>query len=202
MITELVLATHNSGKLKEIRELLGPHGISVKSAGDLGLPEPVEDGDSFIANAEIKSRASAIASGLPALSDDSGLAVNALGGAPGIYSARWAGDKKDFSVAMKRVWEELEAKKASDRSAYFVCVLSLCYPDGKTVNFEGRVNGTLVYPPRGSNGFGYDPMFIPDGYAQTFGEMEAKAKHAISHRAAAFAKFQDYLESVKKKAAS
>lgn len=198
MLDELVLATHNSGKLREIRDLLAPLRISVKSAGELGLPEPEENGDSFVANAEIKSRASALTAKLPALSDDSGLCVNGLNGEPGIYSARWAGPKKDFDHAMKHVWEKLQAKNTRDFSAYFICVLSLCYPDGKTVNFEGRVNGTLIYPPRGANGFGYDPMFVPDGYDKTFGEMEANAKHAISHRALAFAKFLDYLKQHKK----
>jgi non-canonical purine NTP pyrophosphatase (RdgB/HAM1 family) len=198
----LVVATHNQGKLREIRDLLAPLSIAVTSAGELGLPEPVEDGDSFIANAEIKSVAAARAAKLTALSDDSGLVVNALNGQPGIYSARWAGENKDFNVAMKRVWDELQAKNATDLSAYFICVLSLCTPDGKTVNFEGRVNGTLVYPPRGENGFGYDAMFIPDGHFLTFGQMDPSAKHAISHRAIAFAKFVDYMCSNTKKAAS
>ena len=182
---ELVIATHNPGKLVEIAELLEPYGTNVLSAGELGLPEPVEDGLTFIANAEIKARAATEGSGKPALSDDSGLAVPALGGDPGIYSARWAGPDKDFDMAMRSVHEELGDK---DRRAYFVAALALCWPDRHMEVFEGPVDGTLVWPPRGDKGFGYDPMFQPDGYDITFGEFAPSAKHDISHRADAFAK--------------
>ncbi len=182
----LVIASHNPGKVREINELLGPFGVEAVSAGDLGLPEPIEDGETFIANAEIKARAAATAAKLPALADDSGLAVHALDGRPGIHSARWAGPDKDFTVAMARIEAELTGQ--ADRSAHFVCALSLCWPDGSIESFEGRVDGTLVWPLRGDNGFGYDPMFVPDGHAITFGEFEAAAKHAISHRADAFRK--------------
>ena len=180
----LVIATHNPGKLREIAALLGPYGVSVVSAGELGLPEPDEDGDSFEANALIKARAAAEGSGLPALADDSGLVVPALDGAPGIYSARWAGDAKDFSVAMERVNKELGSHP--ERGAYFVCVLALAWPDGGSETFEGRVHGHLVWPRRGTHGFGYDPMFQADGYDITFGEMDPAEKHRISHRAQAF----------------
>lgn len=183
---KLVIATHNAGKLREIGALLGPHGAEVVSAGDLGLPEPDEDGNSFIANALIKSRAAAQASGLPALADDSGLAVHALGGAPGIVSARWAGPGKDFRVAMARVNTELG--ESPDRRAHFVCALSLSWPDGVDVTVEGFVYGQIVWPPRGEHGFGYDPIFQPDGYDITFGEMDPAHKHDISHRADAFRK--------------
>jgi len=186
---KLVLASHNPGKVREIDEMLRPLGIEVISAGDLGLDEPVEDGLTFIANAEIKARAAATASGLPALADDSGLAVQALGGDPGIYSARWAGPEKDFALAMGKVEEALTGK--DDRRAYFVCALSLCWPGGEgedlhCESFEGRFEGALVWPPRGDNGFGYDPMFKPDGYDITCGEMDPAEKHKISHRARAF----------------
>ncbi|MGE0737084.1 MAG: RdgB/HAM1 family non-canonical purine NTP pyrophosphatase [Alphaproteobacteria bacterium] len=181
---KLLLATHNPGKLREIAELMAPFKVDVTSAGQLGLPEPEETGDSFVGNAELKALAGAMAAKLPALADDSGLAVHALGGAPGIYSARWAGPAKDFSVAMARVESELAGK--IDRRAHFVCALSLAWPDGHCETFEGKVFGTLVWPPRGARGFGYDPMFLPDGYAETFGEMDPAHKHAISHRAAAF----------------
>ncbi|MEK9672067.1 MAG: RdgB/HAM1 family non-canonical purine NTP pyrophosphatase [Rhodospirillaceae bacterium] len=185
----LVIATHNPGKLREIQDLLGPFGIDVVSAGALGLPEPVENGDTFVANALIKSRAAAMASGLPALADDSGLAVDALGGQPGIHSARWAGPDKDFNAAMEKVWDGI--KDQPDRRAHFVCVLALSWPpgniDGGTNEvFEGRVGGKLVWPMRGDRGFGYDPMFVADGYGITFGEMAPAKKHAISHRAVAF----------------
>jgi XTP/dITP diphosphohydrolase len=182
----LVIATHNPGKRREIAELLADFDADVVSAGDLGLPEPEETGTTFTANAELKARAAAEASGLPALADDSGLAVTALDGAPGIYSARWGGPDKDFMAAMTRVEKELG--DAADRSARFVCALSLCWPDGHIETFEGEVRGTLVWPPRGERGFGYDPMFIADGHELTFGEMEPDAKHAISHRADAFHK--------------
>ena len=180
----LVIATHNPGKLREIADLLGPFGAEVISAGELGLAEPEETGTTFAANAELKARAAALASGLPALADDSGLAVTALGGAPGIYSARWAGPDKDFAPAMARVWRELGG--GTDRSARFVCALTLAWPDGHVETVTGEVAGTLVWPPRGGNGFGYDPMFVAAGMDKTFGELEPQAKHAISHRALAF----------------
>ena len=180
----LVIATHNPGKLREIQDLLVPFGVEVTSAGELGLPEPIEDGDSFYANALIKAQAAAQASGLPALADDSGLAVSALGGAPGIHSARWAGPEKDFSQAMERIWELI--LESEDRRAHFVCALALAWPDSHSEVFEGRVDGTLIWPPAGDKGFGYDPMFQPEGYFITFGEMDPAAKHRISHRAHAF----------------
>lgn len=180
----LVVASHNPGKVREIDELLRPFDAAPVSAGQLGLPEPVEDGLTFEANAILKAEAAATRSGLPALSDDSGLAVSALNGDPGIYSARWAGPGKDFQHAMQRVEGELGDNP--DRSATFVCVLALAWPDGHREVFEGNVAGTLVWPPRGDRGFGYDPMFLPDGYDETFGEMDQTQKHAISHRADAF----------------
>ena len=184
----LVIASHNAGKAREIAELMAPFGVEVISAASLKLPEPEETETTFVGNAELKSRAAAAASSLPALADDSGLVVHALDGAPGIYSARWAGPTKDFSIAMARVQRELETGNATDRRAHFVAALSLCWPDGHCESFEGRVDGTLVWPPRGTRGFGYDPLFVPDGYDVTFGEMEPAAKHAISHRADAFRK--------------
>ncbi len=187
----LVIASHNAGKVREIGDLLRPLGLSVVSAGELGLEEPEETGSTFAANAELKARFVADASGLPALSDDSGLVVPALDGAPGIHSARWAGPKRDFGHAMEKVEEALEGK--SDRSAYFVCALCLAFPKGQADVFEGRVDGSLVWPPRGDKGFGYDPVFRPDGHEITFGEMEPAAKHAMSHRARAFAKLLDHL---------
>ena len=180
---ELIIATHNPGKLHEIAQLFEPFGVQVRSASELGLPEPMEDGLTFIANAEVKARAAVEGSDKPAVSDDSGLVVPALGGDPGIYSARWAGPGKNFNVAMKRVQDELGNK---DRGAYFVAALALAWPDGHIEMFEGTVHGTLVWPPRGDLGFGYDPMFQPNGYDITFGEFEPSAKHAISHRADAF----------------
>ena len=180
---ELIIATHNPGKLREIAALLTPFGMQVLSAGDLGLPEPMEDGLTFAANAKIKARAAVKGSDKPALADDSGLVVPALGGKPGIYSARWAGQGKDFNVAMKRIQNELGNKS---RRAYFVAALALAWPDGHMEVFEGEVHGTLVWPPRGRLGFGYDPMFQPDGFNITYGEFEPSAKHAISHRANAF----------------
>ena len=182
----LVIASHNKGKVREIAELLAPFGVEILSAADLGLPEPVETGATFRENAEIKARAAAKAGGLPALADDSGLVVPALAGAPGIRSARWAGPGRDFRIAMERVERELAGK--TDRRAHFVCALALAWPDGHLDCFEGRVDGTLVWPPRGSRGFGYDPIFVPDGHAETFGEMDPEKKHAISHRADAFRK--------------
>lgn len=182
----LVVASHNPGKVREIGDLLTPYGLEALSAADLGLAEPEESGKTFTANAELKARAAAEGSGLPALADDSGLVVPALGGAPGIYSARWAGPERDFSRAMRRVHEELGDR---DRSAAFVCVLALALPQGAVKCFEGRVEGQLVWPVRGTRGFGYDPMFVPDGLEETFGELEPHYKHRISHRAAAFRKF-------------
>ena len=182
----LVLATHNQGKLREIKELLADRQIEVLSAATLGLDEPEETETSFTSNARLKARAAAQATSLPALADDSGLVVEALNGDPGIYSARWAGPEKDFAMAMQLVEQKLAESGSDDRRAHFICSLSLVWPDGFDVTVEGRVDGTLVWPPRGSNGFGYDPMFIADGYDQTFGEMDPALKHAIGHRADAF----------------
>ena len=183
--TRLVLASHNQGKLSEIRVLLEPWDIHVVSAGDLGLPEPDETEPTFSGNARLKAQAAAGASGLPALADDSGFCVGALDGAPGIYSARWAGPNKDFLAAMQRVHDEAGA--AADRSAYFISVLCLAWPDGHFELFEGRVEGQRVWPPRGGRGFGYDPMFQPHGEDETYGEMDPARKTATSHRARAFA---------------
>lgn len=185
-ITRLVLASHNPGKLREIAALLEPLGVAVLSAGEAGVAEPEETGATFAENAELKARVSAEQAGLPALADDSGLAVRALGGQPGIYSARWAGPDKDFGLAMEKVNAELG--DSEDRRAEFVCALCLAWPGGEARIHEGRVAGTLVWPPRGERGFGYDPIFIPDGYDITFGEMDPDEKHRISHRARAFEK--------------
>ena len=182
----LVLATHNPGKVVELAELLAPHGLEVVSAGDLGLPEPEETGETFVANAELKAIAAATASGLPALADDSGLCVDALGGAPGIYSARWAGEARDFAAAMARVNEAMG--QDGPRTAHFVCALSVAWPDGHTETVEGRCDGRLVWPPRGEKGFGYDPMFVMDGKSRTFGEISREEKEADNHRARAFVK--------------
>jgi XTP/dITP diphosphohydrolase len=197
----LVIATHNKGKLAEMRELLARHGVEAISAGDLSLPEPDETGTSFAANAHIKAEAAARAAGLPAFADDSGLAVDALDGAPGIYSARWAGEAKDFRHAMERVEAGLRERDAftpEQRKAHFVSALCVAWPDGHTEAFEGKVDGTLVWPPRGEKGFGYDPMFLPDGFDQTFGEMTSDQKHGLppngqglSHRARAFLKLAE-----------
>jgi XTP/dITP diphosphohydrolase len=184
----LVIASHNPGKVEEISALLAPFAIGAVSAGALGIAEPEETGDSFEANAALKAKAAADASGLPAIADDSGLVVPALGGAPGIYSARWAGPAKDFRFAMQRVHRELGDR---DRSARFVAVLALAWPDGDLELFRGEVAGELVWPPRGERGFGYDPMFVPEGGVATFGELEPAQKHRISHRACAFAKLVD-----------
>jgi len=181
---KLVIASHNKGKVREIGELLEPFGVETISAGELGLPEPVEDGLTFIANAEIKALAAAKASGLPALADDSGLEVHGLGGEPGIYSARWAGPSKDFNIGMKAVMEKLGDNP--DRGANFTCALTLAWPDGHMESFEGKVFGSLTWPMRGEKGFGYDPIFVPEGHDITFAEMEPMAKHAMSHRADAF----------------
>ncbi len=193
----IVVASHNAGKVREIVDLVKPFGIPVKSAGELGLPEPEETGTTFEANALLKARAAAGTARLVALADDSGLVVDALGGDPGIYSARWAGPAKDFAFAMQKVEDALQAKGATTperRRAHFIAVLALAHPDGETETFTGRVDGSLVWPPRGDQGFGYDPMFLPDGHARTFGEMRAEEKHgwrpgqseALSHRARAF----------------
>ena len=189
----LVVASHNAGKVREFDDLLRPYGLAAVSAGALGLPEPEETESTFEGNARLKAVAAATASGLPALSDDSGVEVEALDGAPGIYSARWAGATKDFRIAMQRVHDELAAKGAWELPgprANFICVLCLAWPDGQSEVFDGRVFGRLVWPPRGVRGFGYDPMFLPDGKSETFGEMEPDAKHAISHRARAFELFR------------
>lgn len=190
---KLVIATHNPGKLGEIQDLLAPLGITCVSAAELGLPEPEEIGNTFVDNADLKAREAADLSGLPALADDSGLAVDALHGLPGIFSARWAEDEagnRDFGRAMERVWREVEAAgDDASHDAHFACALSLARPDdGQVQSFEGRVDGTLVWPPRGDKGFGYDPMFVPVGYDQTFGEIDPEEKHRISHRADAFRK--------------
>jgi len=180
----LIIASHNQGKVREFKDLLENLGLDIKSAGDLNLAEPEETGVTFIENAELKALAAATVSGLPALADDSGLVVPALGGDPGIYSARWAGPDKDFDAAMALVEDKLGT--AGDRSAYFAAALSLAWPDGHRESVEGRVSGMLTFPPRGNKGFGYDPIFVAAGYELTFGEMEAPEKHRISHRANAF----------------
>lgn len=193
MISELVIATHNAGKMREFAALMQPLGIAVKSAGELGIDEPEETGSTFTENADLKARHSAKASGLPVLADDSGLVIPALGGAPGIYSARWGGPNKDFSIAFARIRKELqEAGAPLESPAYFSCVLSLCQ-NGKCVNFEGRTHGTLTFPARGKNGFGYDPIFIPNGYDVTLAELDPSIKNKISHRAGAFVKFMEYI---------
>lgn len=187
----LIVASHNPGKVREIKALLGPHGIEPIGAADLHLPEPEETGRTFAANAELKARAAADAGKHPALADDSGLWVNALNGDPGICSARWAGPTKDFAIAMARVERELKEKKAHDFSAKFVCALSLAMPHGEVKTFEGEVHGRLTFPPRGTHGFGYDPIFIPgEGKFgdMTFGEIDPHVKNAMSHRARAFEK--------------
>ncbi len=183
----LVLASHNPGKLAELAELLRPHAVTVISAGSLGLPEPPEDAPDFVGNAQIKALAAARASGLPALADDSGFCVAALHGAPGVFSARWAGPSKDFAAAMTRVHREMA--DVAERRAWFIAALCLAWPDGETATFVGRVDGLATWPPRGNKGFGYDPMFAPFGSARTFGELEPSEKHMLSHRARAFAQF-------------
>jgi XTP/dITP diphosphohydrolase len=198
---QLVIATHNPGKLAEMRELLAPYGIDATSAGELGLAEPDETGMTFRDNARIKAEAAAKATGLPAFADDSGLAVDALGGEPGIYSARWAGPKKDFHLAMLTIDHKLRERDANtpeQRVASFVSALCVAWPDGHTEDFEARVDGTLVWPPRGDQGFGYDPMFLPNGHTRTFGEMPSEDKHSLpprgkglSHRARAFMKLAE-----------
>jgi XTP/dITP diphosphohydrolase len=198
---ELVIATHNPGKLAELRELLAPFGIKAASAGALGLAEPEETGATFRDNARIKAAAAAAAAERPAFADDSGLSVDALGGAPGIHSARWAGETKDFASAMRRIEDELGrrgAVRTDQRKAHFVCALCVAWPDRHVEEFEGRIDGTLVWPPRGIAGFGYDPIFLPDGHARTFGEMTSDEKHGLpplgsglSHRARAFAQLAE-----------
>jgi len=197
LVGRLVAATHNRGKLAEIRDLLAPYGVEAVGAGDLGLAEPEETGDSFLANAVLKARAGARGAALPALADDSGLCVAALDDAPGVQSARWAGEGRDFSAAMARVERELAERGAPPPwRAHFVSALALAWPDGRVEVFDGRVDGRLVFPPRGTAGFGYDPIFIPDGRSRSFGEMSAREKHglpsdgspALSHRARAFQK--------------
>jgi XTP/dITP diphosphohydrolase len=184
----LVIATHNVGKVREIRELISSFGIDSIAAGDLSLEEPDETEKTFAGNAILKAKAASKASGLPALADDSGLEVAALGGAPGIYSARWAGPEKDFRRAMARVERELKSAEAADFSARFLCALALAWPDGHAECFEGEIRGRLAFPPRGEKGFGYDPIFVPVGFSETFAEMDPARKHAMSHRAAAFSK--------------
>ena len=194
-----MIATHNPGKLAEMRELLAPHGVEAISAGELGLGEPEETGDTFGANATIKAIAAAKSAQLPAFADDSGLVVDALDGAPGIFSARWAGPNKDFSAAMTRIERLLQERGApAQRKAHFVSALCVAWPDGHLEEVEARADGTLVWPPRGTAGFGYDPMFMPDGYTRTFGEMTAIEKHGLpplglglSHRARAFVKLAE-----------
>ena len=195
---QVVIATHNPGKLAEMRDLLAPHGIALVSATELKLAEPDETGASFAENARIKALSAARACGLPAFADDSGLCVDALGGEPGIHSARWAGPNKDFRAAMEMIEQKLRAKNPGDRRAHFVAALCLAWPDGHIEDFEARVDGALVWPPRGDRGFGYDPMFLPDGHARTFGEMSAPEKHGLppngkglSHRARAFIKLAE-----------
>jgi XTP/dITP diphosphohydrolase len=187
----LVIASHNKGKVAEFRDLLAPMRIVLRSSGELGVKEPEETGDSFAANAVLKAVATAEATGLPALADDSGIEIEALDGAPGIYSARWAGEARDFGAAMRRVEDELRAKGALSPAprANFTCALCLAAPSGETEIFEGKVFGHLTFPPRGINGFGYDPIFVPDGHALAFGEMASQDKHRISHRAIAFESF-------------
>jgi XTP/dITP diphosphohydrolase len=197
----VVIATHNPGKLAEMRELLAPHGVEALSAGELDLPEPEETGRTFLENAHIKAAAAAKVAQLPALADDSGLTVDALGGEPGIYSARWAGPDKDFARAMRVIDEKLQligANTPDKRRGAFVAALCVVWPDGHEEAIEGRVEGTLVWPPRGTKGFGYDPMFLPDGHSRTFGEMTSEEKHGLpprgmglSHRARAFLKLSE-----------
>jgi XTP/dITP diphosphohydrolase len=197
----LVIATHNPGKLAEMRELLAPHGIEAVSAGELGLGEPEETGETFEANARIKAIAASEATKLPAFADDSGLVVDALDGAPGIYSARWAGESKDFNAAMARIERLLQERGATapgQRRAHFVSALCVAWPDGHLEEVEAKVDGALVWPPRGTAGFGYDPMFLPDGHGRTFGEMTSIEKHGLpplglglSHRARAFVKLAE-----------
>jgi XTP/dITP diphosphohydrolase len=197
---KLIIASHNQGKVREIRDLLGPLGLQLISAANLDLPEPEETAGTFSGNARLKAEAATFSTGLPAFADDSGLVVDALNGKPGIFSARWAGDNKDFAMAMAKINSalcemDLEHKIHASRSASFFCALALAWPDNTTEIFEGSISGALCWPPRGGNGFGYDPMFIPSGYDETFGEFDQKLKHSISHRAKAFAKFLSYVQN-------
>ena len=185
---KLVIATHNAGKMKEIGLLFSGFNFAILSANDLDLPEPDETEDSFIGNAVLKARAATIASGYAALADDSGLAVAGLGGAPGVFSARWAGPNRDFNIAMSAVEQALKKANSDDMRAEFICALALVWPDGHAVTVEGKIQGVVTFPARGKKGFGYDPIFQPDGHSSSFGEMEPDAKHAISHRANAFSK--------------
>jgi XTP/dITP diphosphohydrolase len=197
----VVIATHNPGKLAEMRELLAPYGVAAQSAAELGLPEPTETGKTFAANAALKAMAAAKATGRPAFADDSGLVVDALGGEPGIHSARWAGETKDFRFAMNKIQTlliERGARTPAQRRAHFIAALCLAWPDGHVEQFEGRVDGVAAWPPRGDKGFGYDPLFLPDGFDRTFGQMNAEEKHGLppkgqglSHRARAFLKLAD-----------
>ncbi len=193
---KLVIASHNQGKVREITELLAPYGIEPVSAAELDLPEPEETGNSFVDNAELKARLAADLSGLPALADDSGLCVDALGGDPGVYTANWAEtpDGRDWNLAMRKVEDALQAAGPdAGRDAHFMCVLSVAWPDGHVEWFEGRADGTLTWPPRGTVGFGYDPVFVPNGYDSTYAELDPAEKHAISHRAKAFEKLVETL---------
>ncbi|MEG6508217.1 RdgB/HAM1 family non-canonical purine NTP pyrophosphatase [Methyloligella sp. 2.7D] len=183
----VVVASHNIGKVWEMAELLAPYGIETLAAAELNLPEPEETGTSFIENAALKAVAAAEGAGLPALADDSGLEVAAIGGDPGLFSARWGGPKRDFGLAMEKVHQAMLESGSADKTCNFTCALALAWPDGTVRTFEGKVFGTYVWPPRGENGFGYDPVFLPDGQAETFGEMDQDEKHAMSHRAVAFA---------------
>tara|TARA_E500000331_G_scaffold322429_1_gene337298 strand:- start:149 stop:775 length:627 start_codon:yes stop_codon:yes gene_type:complete len=197
---KLIIASHNQGKVREIRDLLEPLGLELISSADLDLPEPDEIANTFSGNARLKAEAATSATGFPAFADDSGLIVDALDGQPGIFSARWAGYDKDFSMAMAKVNAalceiDIKLKIDAPRSASFFCALALSWPDNTVEIFEGSIDGTLCWPPRGDNGFGYDPIFIPTGYDETFGEFDQKVKHSISHRAKAFAKFLSYLQS-------
>ena len=191
-VEKLVLATHNKGKAREIAELLEPYFSSFLSAGEAGISEPEETGSTFVENALLKARSAASETGLLSLADDSGLAVNALGGDPGIYSARWGGESRDFDVAMHKVHDKLG--DTEDRSAAFVCVLALAWPDGRSETFEGRIEGDIVWPPRGDRGFGYDPIFVANGHDQTFAEIDPAQKQAVSHRADAFKKLLAFME--------
>ena len=197
---KLIVASHNRGKVTEIRDLLEPLDLELISAANLDLPEPEETASTFSGNARLKAQAATLSTGLPAFADDSGLVVDALNGNPGIFSARWAGDNKDFAMAMAKVNSDLckidaEHKVHASRSASFFCALALSWPDNTVEIFEGSIDGTLCWPPRGDNGFGYDPIFIPTGYDETFGEFDQKVKHSISHRAKAFTKFLSYVQN-------
>jgi XTP/dITP diphosphohydrolase len=199
-LSKIVIASHNKGKVREIGELLAPLGLSVASAGEMGVDEPEETGLTFAQNAILKARNTMEKTGLAALADDSGLAIPALDGAPGIYSARWAGADKNFDAAFSRILRELADKNIKDANgtpAYFICALCLSIPGSEDMVFEGRIDGTLAFPARGEHGFGYDPIFVPEGYDITFAEMDSEKKHSMSHRARAFKKFLKYLEGRK-----